>query len=105
MIFYIQNNCFLFFNLLVLEKRIMLINNDHLGVNTFVASSHGNDQCGTNGLPLTPNSIVIIGRFQYLKTIEHSNLCRYIDIRKGTHGKNDTEEKKERFHFMIYLLL
>jgi len=66
---------------------MMLINNEHLGVNTFVASSHGNDQCGTNGLPLTPNSIVIIGRFQYLKSIEHPNLCRYIDIRKGTHER------------------
>lgn len=64
----------------------MFTNNDQLGVNTFVASSHGNDQCGTNGLPLTPNSIVIIGRFHYLKTIEHPHLCRYIDIRKGTHG-------------------
>ena len=63
------------------------MNNDHLGVNTFVASSHGNDQCGTNGLPLTPNSTVIIGRFHYLKTIEHPHLCRYIDIRKGTHGR------------------
>jgi TBC domain-containing protein kinase-like protein len=65
----------------------MLVNNDHLGVNTFVASSHGNDQCGTNGLPLTPNSIVIMGRFHYLKTIEHPNLCRYIDIRKGTNER------------------
>ncbi|CAF1149659.1 unnamed protein product [Adineta ricciae] len=65
----------------------MIDNNKHLGVNTFVASSHGNDQCGTNGLPLTPNSTVIIGRFQYLKTIEHCNLCRYIDIRKGTHER------------------
>ncbi|CAF3940828.1 unnamed protein product, partial [Rotaria magnacalcarata] len=65
----------------------MLVNNDHLGVNTFVASSHANDQCGANGLPLTPNSIIIIGRFQYLKTIEHPNLCRYIDIRKGTHER------------------
>ncbi|CAF5139991.1 unnamed protein product, partial [Rotaria sp. Silwood1] len=68
-------------------QEIMVVNNDHLGVNTFVASSHGNDQCGTNGLPLTPNSIIIIGRFQYLKTVEHPNICRYIDIRKGTHGK------------------
>ncbi|CAF3339251.1 unnamed protein product [Rotaria sp. Silwood1] len=65
----------------------MVVNNDHLGVNTFVASSHGNDQCGTNGLPLTPNSIIIIGRFQYLKTVEHPNICRYIDIRKGTHER------------------
>lgn len=65
----------------------MIDDNKHIGVNTFVASSHGNDQCGTNGLPLTPNSTVIIGRFQYLKTMEHPGLCRYVDIRKGTHGK------------------
>lgn len=65
----------------------MFVHEDQLAVSTFVANSHDNDQCGTNGLPLTPNSIVIIGRFQYLKTIEHPNLCRYIDIQKGTHGK------------------
>ena len=64
----------------------MLFYGEQLAVNSFFASCHGNDQCGTNGLPLTPNSIIIIGRFQYLKTIEHPNLCRYIDIQKGTHG-------------------
>jgi len=84
------------------RKNIMLVNNDHLGVNTFVASSHGNDQCGTNGLPLTPNSIIIIGRFQYLKTIEHPNLCRYIDIHKGTHGKWKKFEKKKIFFYFIF---
>jgi hypothetical protein len=80
----------------------MLVNNDHLGVNTFVASSHGNDQCGTNGLPLTPNSIVIMGRFHYLKTIEHPNLCRYIDIRKGTNGKT-IKERRRKNKFLLLL--
>ncbi|CAF1561151.1 unnamed protein product [Didymodactylos carnosus] len=65
----------------------MLADGGQLTVSTFVANSHANDQCGSNGLPLTPNSIVIIGRFQYLKTCEHPNLCRYLDIKKGTHER------------------
>lgn len=58
------------------------------GVKTFFAKSHPNDKCGSNGLPLTPNSIKILGRFQGLTTIHHPRLCRYIDISKGRHGKN-----------------
>ena len=79
----------------------MLVHDDHLAVHTFVASAHGNDQCGTNGLPLTPNSIVVIGRFQFLKTVEHLNLCRYIDIHKGTHGKRTSCEISHRSMFVF----
>uniref|UniRef100_A0A8C1YUZ5 TBC domain-containing protein kinase-like protein n=1 Tax=Cyprinus carpio TaxID=7962 RepID=A0A8C1YUZ5_CYPCA len=39
-----------------------------LGASTFFASPLPHDVCGSNGLPLTPNSIKILGRFQILKT-------------------------------------
>ena len=57
-----------------------------LGAMTFCAASHPNDKCGANGLPLTPNSIKILGRFQKLKTLEHPKLCKYVDLARGKHG-------------------
>ncbi|XP_035681915.1 TBC domain-containing protein kinase-like protein [Branchiostoma floridae] len=54
-----------------------------LGVSTFFASAHPHDKCGSNGLPLTPNSIKILGRAQKLKTITHPRLCQYIDFARG----------------------
>ena len=56
------------------------------GVTTFYAASHPNDKCGANGLPLTPNSIKVMGRFQFLTTLQHPRLCRYLDIAKSKHG-------------------
>ncbi|XP_071951591.1 TBC domain-containing protein kinase-like protein isoform X2 [Antedon mediterranea] len=58
-----------------------------LGVSTFCAASHAHDQCGSDGLPLTPNSIKIYGRFQYLKTIIHPRLCQYIEVIRGKHER------------------
>ncbi|KJE97516.1 hypothetical protein CAOG_07360 [Capsaspora owczarzaki ATCC 30864] len=80
-----------------------------LCVKTFVAATHPTDQCGSNGLPLTPNSIRIVGRFHHkLKSIAASvsssagsaggaggasasrapvGLCQYIDIVKGRHER------------------
>ncbi|KAI8798608.1 TBC domain-containing protein kinase protein [Biomphalaria glabrata] len=55
------------------------------GVRTFYAASHPNDKCGPNGLPLTPNSVKILGRFQYLTTLSHPRLCQYLDISKTKH--------------------
>ncbi|KAL3878639.1 hypothetical protein ACJMK2_030970 [Sinanodonta woodiana] len=57
------------------------------GVSTFFAASHPNDKCGANGLPLTPNSIKILGRFQHLTTLEHTSICKYIDIVRGKHER------------------
>uniref|UniRef100_A0A3Q1K025 TBC domain-containing protein kinase-like protein n=1 Tax=Anabas testudineus TaxID=64144 RepID=A0A3Q1K025_ANATE len=57
-----------------------------LGAFTFFASALPHDVCGSNGLPLTPNSIKILGRFQLLKTITHPRLCQYVDISRGKHG-------------------
>ena len=56
------------------------------GASTFCASCHANEQCGANGLPLTPNSIRILGRFQRLKTVEHPKLCAYLDLVRAKHG-------------------
>ncbi|ESO83835.1 hypothetical protein LOTGIDRAFT_132681 [Lottia gigantea] len=57
------------------------------GVQTFFAASYPNDKCGANGLPLTPNSIKILGRFQVLKTYEHPNICKYLDIVRTKHER------------------
>lgn len=59
----------------------------NLSAKAFFASSYDNDECGSNGLPLTPNSIRIVGRFQALSLLDHPNLCAYIDIKRGKHGK------------------
>lgn len=56
------------------------------GAITFFAKQHKGDSCGSNGLPLTPNSIVMCGKAQILKTITHSYLCQYLDIIRGKHG-------------------
>ena len=53
---------------------------------TFFARSHPGELCGSNGLPLTPNSVTIFGRAQFLKTINHPYLCSYLDIIRGKHG-------------------
>lgn len=58
-----------------------------LGASTICASAYPNDKCGANGLPLTPNSIKILGRFQKLKTVEHPRLCKYLDLVGSKHGK------------------
>lgn len=54
---------------------------------TFFARSHPGELCGSNGLPLTPNSITIYGRAQYLKTIEHPHLCSYLTVIRGKHER------------------
>ncbi|XP_046853443.1 TBC domain-containing protein kinase-like protein isoform X2 [Xenia sp. Carnegie-2017] len=59
----------------------------NIGISTFLASVHPADTCGTNGLPLTLNSIVVYGKFQRLKTLRHPNLCEYLDIVRGRHER------------------
>ncbi|XP_064481936.1 TBC domain-containing protein kinase-like protein [Ornithodoros turicata] len=58
-----------------------------LGAKTFFASCHAKDTCGNNGLPLTPNSIRILGQFQVLKTLSHKNLCTYLDAIRSKHER------------------
>lgn len=56
------------------------------GACTYFARNHPGESCGSNGLPLTPSSITILGRAQRLLTIEHPNLCTYLDVIRGKHG-------------------
>ncbi|XP_022084474.1 TBC domain-containing protein kinase-like protein [Acanthaster planci] len=58
-----------------------------LGVSTFYAAAHPHDQCGADGLPLTPNSIKILGRLQRLKALSHPRLCQYVDVVRGKHER------------------
>ncbi|KAK2151091.1 hypothetical protein LSH36_376g04007 [Paralvinella palmiformis] len=58
-----------------------------LGATTLCGSSQTGDECGSNGLPLTPNGIRILGQFQKLKTIKHPRLCKYIDLVRGKHER------------------
>ncbi|XP_050678100.1 TBC domain-containing protein kinase-like protein isoform X2 [Leptidea sinapis] len=54
---------------------------------TYFAKNHPGETCGSNGLPLTPSSVTILGRAQRLLTIEHVNLCTYLDIIRGKHER------------------
>ncbi|XP_030836692.1 TBC domain-containing protein kinase-like protein [Strongylocentrotus purpuratus] len=58
-----------------------------IGVSTFYASRYANDQCGADGLPLTPSSIKIVGRFQELRVLHHPRLCQYLDAVRGKHER------------------
>lgn len=71
-----------------------------IGAMTFFAKQHKDDMCGSNGLPLTPNSIIIYGRAQILKTIKHPYLCQYLDFIRGKHGK--TWRQKENINYFKY---
>lgn len=61
-----------------------------LGAHTFCARQHGQEECDSKGLPLTPNSINIVGRFQSLLELEHSGLCAYLDIKRIRNGRDES---------------
>ncbi|KAK9717474.1 Rab-GTPase-TBC domain [Popillia japonica] len=71
------------------ERQFNLLENLELqfGAQTFFAKLHKTDTCGSNGLPLTPNSIIIYGKAQILKNIKHKHLCQYLDIIRGKHER------------------
>lgn len=69
-----------------MERRERRLGSSRLGLSTFTASLHAVESCGSDGLPLTPNSIKILGRFEMLKTLSHENLCQYVDMARGKHG-------------------
>ncbi|KAF2351881.1 Rab-GTPase-TBC domain [Trinorchestia longiramus] len=58
-----------------------------LGASTFLASAHPSESCGSNGLPLTPNSVRILGRAQLLYTVSHPHLCSYVAVQRGKHER------------------
>ena len=59
----------------------------NLALTSFVACQHPAESCGHNGLPLTPNSIAILGQAEVLKSLEHDNLCSYLDFQRGQHDR------------------
>ncbi|CAD5122589.1 DgyrCDS11001 [Dimorphilus gyrociliatus] len=59
-----------------------------LGAQTFCGINYSNDECGANGLPLTPTSIKILGRFKHqLLKLRHPNLCKYISLHRSKHER------------------
>lgn len=54
---------------------------------SFVAESRLPYQCGTNGLPLTPNSVAILGRAQRLAAVDHPGLVAFLDCARGKHER------------------
>lgn len=56
------------------------------GAQTIFALRHTGEICGSNGLPLTPKSIGILGKSQILKTLKHPHLASYLDFIRGKHG-------------------
>lgn len=58
-----------------------------IGAMMFFALQHKDEMCGSNGLPLTPNSISILGRSQILKTLKHENIAQHLDLLRGKHEK------------------
>lgn len=71
----------------IIKQQFKKRSEKHLALFTYLARLYPNDKCGSNGLPLTPNSIRIYGRFQYLKTLTNKYLCRYVDIQRGNHER------------------
>ena len=57
-----------------------------LGAYTFCARQHGQEECDSKGLPLTPYSINVAGRFQSLLELDHGGLCAYLDIKRIRNG-------------------
>lgn len=58
-----------------------------IGAMMFFALQHKDEMCGSNGLPLTPNSISILGRSQMLKTLKHQGITQHLDLLRGKHEK------------------
>ncbi|KAL4710325.1 hypothetical protein ACJJTC_011141 [Scirpophaga incertulas] len=54
---------------------------------TFFAKNHPGEMCGSNGLPLTPSSVTILGQAQRLLHLEHPNLCTYLDVIRCKHER------------------
>lgn len=71
----------------IIRQQFVKRSEKQLGLLSFFARVYPNDKCGSNGLPLTPNSIRIYGKFQYLKLLRHKFICRYIDIKRGNHER------------------
>ena len=58
-----------------------------LGCMSFVTTPVPHNVCGSNGLPLTPNCIKVLGLAQELLTLKHENLCKYVYFECGKHDR------------------
>ncbi|EGD75272.1 TBCK protein kinase [Salpingoeca rosetta] len=54
-----------------------------LGVISFYVSRHPTDACGSNGLPLTPNTVRVCGRAQSVLRLSHPNVAEYVAAEVG----------------------
>ena len=50
------------------------------GVVPLHVAPHPHNCISNNGLPITHNSIRLIGRFADLAVLDHPNICKYLDI-------------------------
>lgn len=76
------------------------VNFDNL---SFDSSPYIDTPCGSNGLPITPNSIRIIGNFK--ARVEHINcsyLTRYVDCFRNKDGKYASDNP---ITFASYILI
>eukprot|EP00056_Hartaetosiga_gracilis_P011706 m.178631 g.178631 ORF g.178631 m.178631 type:complete len:951 (+) comp13559_c1_seq15:40-2892(+) len=55
-----------------------------LGVTSFYAAPHPTDKCGPRGLPLTPNSVRVLGNMQKIMSLSHPSLVEYVTAEVGT---------------------
>ena len=53
-----------------------------ISLSSLVASRHPVESCRQNGLPLTPNSIAVLGQAQALKSLSHPHLCSVLDVQR-----------------------
>ena len=69
------------------RNRVLKSESD-LALTSFVAARHPTESCGHNGLPLTPNSISILGQAQTLKGVSaHDRLCAMLDCIRAKHER------------------
>lgn len=64
-----------------------MLGDGSFGAFTFYAREHQAEECNSHGLPLTPNTILMTGRFEGMRNIEHRNLCSYLDLLKCNGGQ------------------
>lgn len=56
---------------------------------TLDADNNCVDDCGSNGLPVTPNSISIIGNFKSLVySVNHPYIVQYVDCYRSKNGES-----------------
>lgn len=59
-----------------------------LGYHTLQAGLSDMDSCGANGLPVTPDSVSVVGNFAaLLQPVNHPNLAKYLDVVRLKNGE------------------